>query len=48
MKILLTNTILEKNILENTNLKTPFYASLTDNGLNKFEFEIVKFTTYGM
>jgi hypothetical protein len=39
---------MEKNILENTNSKTPFYASLTDNGLNKFEIEIVQFTTYGM
>jgi hypothetical protein len=45
---LLMTTILENIYLENTNSKTPFYASSTDNELHKFQFEIVQFTNYGM
>jgi hypothetical protein len=45
---LLMTTILEKINLGNTNSKTPFYASSTDNGLSKFQFELVQSTTYGM
>jgi hypothetical protein len=48
VQILLMTTILENIYLENTNSKTPFCASSTDNELHKFQFEIVQFTNYGM
>jgi hypothetical protein len=45
---LLMNAILEKYVLEKINSTTHFYASSTDNELNKFQFEIIQSTTYGM
>jgi hypothetical protein len=42
---LLVNMVLENNNLKDTNLKTPFHASLLVNGL---QFEIVQMMTYDL